>query len=333
MRATGAGITAREEQGSSLQVGLDARAGGHSTASSPLQGYVDNSPRMVLQGRKLQQLDPASTGEANDDLGTAGLPVVQRMEAPQEDEGVETQWFVRWYAYDGENYTARTIGLPAATGWVKREKKYRGKDVYISIEHLPRTQIAEVADQVRTVIDEHTPLLGNIRYALQQHDVEIGHVRDMQNHLVSLNEALGTYLSKGSTLLGLLFSMLGLTGIIAGGIVLSYVTLPAWLVGLVDGLSFLYGMFVLYRWTKSNVLPGFVKLGLVFANALVIVGASSQVLGQAAAYLLDLTETMPFQHITLAALPFALIIEQLIVKMIEKVDALRRMHNRAGHRD
>lgn len=243
----------------------------------------------------------------------------------------------RWYSWDGSNtYTPRTIGLPAATGWVNIDATRKGKPIYMSLEDFARWRpvrlVGEVADEVEELaktLTEKFPLLQNTVHDQGQ---LLKDVKEMHQRVLTVNAALGEYLKRGSTPIKLILSVLGLTAAVSGGILLSYITLPTWVVALVDGLSFLYGCYVLYRWTTSELLPTMIKMILLPANVGAMVGTTAPVLGQLAAYYIGLTESFPLQHITLAAIPFALIIEQLIVKALERVNLVRlRLNDRNNH--
>jgi Domain of unknown function (DUF4157) len=245
------------------------------------------------------------------------------------------QLWARWYEFDGKDYHERWIGLPSLTGWIQCEE-HNGKPAWISIANVHRlpqiTQISDSIEQVRQTLDEHTPLIRNVTEQVDQVSIEVEEVRKVQQHFISLSTALNNYLTNTSTILTAFALIFGLTGVITGGYLLSLIKLPMWLVASVDGISYLYGAGLLYRWMKSKLLPVWVKLPLLIANSALMIGAAGIELGQLIAYLTGLSQSLPFEHIQFAAIPFAILIEHLIVVLIEKVNFLRQQANRdRGH--
>jgi hypothetical protein len=244
--------------------------------------------------------------------------------------------WTRWYEYDGENYIPRFIGLPSALGWIP-VGQHQEKDAYISvtnIRNLPQIRdIEQGISSVRQVIDEQTPLIRNVVDAVAQQGITVENIHQIQNKFLSLDSALNNYLMKTSTVLKIIGTVLGLGTVITGGILLSYLTLPQWLVGAVEGLSFLYGAGLLYRWSKSELLPTMVKIGLLIANGGIMATTMAITGSQIIAYATGLSTTIPLQHIQFAAIPLALLLEHLIVLIIEKVNSLRQFQNKQNGHD
>lgn len=246
--------------------------------------------------------------------------------------------WARWYEFDGDNYHARWVGLPAATGWIKLEQQHEGKDVYMSANnYLTKNptikRVEEGVLEVKNFMKEKTPLLKNVIERVEEQEITIERLQDVQTQFVSFNQELGNVLSKTSTVLKLLGASLGLTIAIGGGYILSLVSLPAWLVASVDGLSFLYSCYLIYRWSKSTLLPTMVKVALLAVNISTMTVTTGITLGRMAAYLAGLLENSPFEHIQFAAIPFALLLEHFIVKAIEKINEMRKKRNKEGGHD
>jgi hypothetical protein len=244
----------------------------------------------------------------------------------------------RWYEYDGENYIPRRIGLPGFTGWVKLPNQHEGLDAYISIHNIARMpqlqQAEEGIQQIRDLVNEQAPLIGGIAQGLQHQQYGLAAVQQAQAQFLNFTNALGQYLTQTSTFVKLLGVVLGLTVTVIGGVLLSYLTLPPILVGIIEGASFLYGCGLLYRWLKSDLLHPFAKVALLSVNIAAMALGAGLTIAQIIAYLTNIIHTAPFQHVQFAAIPFALLIEHLLVVMLEKVNALRIAYNQQnGHHE
>jgi hypothetical protein len=278
--------------------------------------------------------DVALESEA-DVMGKKALNAIERRAAPAQKKslfGGVRQMYARWYEWDGKEYHARWLGLPESTGWIKLEQEYEGKPVWMSITnvaHHPDIESArEHVEEIRKFVDEQTPLIGGIVERVQHTENLVEEVRAVQEKFITVSAALDSYLKSTTTVLKAFGVLFGLTGLVIGAYLISLFTLPAWLIATIDGLSYLYGAGLLYRWMKSDLLPVFLKLPLLLVNGAIMVGAAGIEIGQIIAYLTDLSETMPLQHIQFAAIPFAILVEHLIVILIEKVNAIRTVHNR-----
>ncbi|MGH2664779.1 DUF4157 domain-containing protein [Flavobacterium sp.] len=266
----------------------------------------------------------------NTSAATTSLKQVQTVKKTKQLIG-----WTRWYEYDGENYIARFIGLPSALGWIPMGQ-HEGKDAYISITNIAKLKqikdLEQGIDSVRQVVSEYTPLVDSVTRAVAEQGITVQSLHQAQEKFLSLDNALNNYLQKTSTVVKIVATVLGLGTVITGGILLSYLTLPQWLVATVEGLSFLYGAGLLYRWSKSKLLPTMVKIGLLIANGGIMATSMAITGSQIIAYATGLTATMPLQHIQFAAIPLALVLEHFIVLIIEKINALRQFqNNRNGH--
>ncbi len=300
------------------------------------QGRV--SPTKYSSGAAIN--DSAALEHEADAMGQKALlnnnqnkPIVQKRTFTQSVK----QLFARWYEFDGTAYHERWLGLPAATGWIPYGE-HNGKQAWVSVTNLHRLpeveQVTEAIQQVRQVVDQHTPLLQAATENIEHIRVDVEAVQQVQQRFISMSEALNNYLMNTGTVLKAFAVLFGLTGLVTGGYLLTFLSLPAWVVAAIDGLSFLYGAGLLYRWMKSKLLPVWIKFPLLIGNGLVMIYAAGRELGQVIAYLTELSQTMPFQHIQFAAIPFAILIEHLIVIMLEKVNALRQRANRQnGHNE
>lgn len=239
--------------------------------------------------------------------------------------------WTRWYEYDGESYTPRFMGLPSVLGWIKISN-HEGKEAYISITNigkLPEIQnIEQGLASAKQVMDATTPLLKNVMHAVSSQGITVENLHQAQTKLLTLNTALNNYLNKTTTYFKMLGTVLGIITLGTGGILLSYLTLPQWLVGTIEGLSFLYGAALLYRWSKSQLLPTMAKIGLLIANGGIMGVTTAVTASQIIAYATGLSTTIPLQHIQFAAIPLALVLEHFIVLVIEKINAMRQFQNK-----
>jgi hypothetical protein len=249
---------------------------------------------------------------------------------------VKQFFWTRWYEFDGENYIARTIGLPSMTGWIKLTHQHEGKDAYISIHNITKMpelqRVEQGVTQIRNLVDEHTPLITGIAQGLRDQEHGLNLVRQAQAEFLHFNQALGNYLTQTSTFVKLLGLVLGLTVGVIGGVLISYLYLPVWAVATIEGLSFLYGCGLLYRWAKSDLLHPLAKIALLSVNISAMAIGAGIPLAQMIAYLTGIISTSPFHTVHFAAVPFALLIEHVLVVMLEKVNALRIAYNQHhGH--
>src|SRR3569623_1163593 len=87
----------------------------------------------------------------------------QRRQAHDHEQGEDTVGTVgwassfvlptRWYSWDGRNtYVPRTIGLPAATGWVDINATRKGKPIYMSFEDFARWAPAQTVREIATEV-------------------------------------------------------------------------------------------------------------------------------------------------------------------------------------
>jgi hypothetical protein len=198
---------------------------------------------------------------------------------------------------------------------------------------MPELQrVEQGVTQIRNLVDEHTPLITGIAQGLRDQEHGLNLVRQAQAEFLHFNQALGNYLTQTSTFVKLLGLVLGLTVGVIGGVLISYLYLPVWAVATIEGLSFLYGCGLLYRWAKSDLLHPLAKIALLSVNISAMAIGAGIPLAQMIAYLTGIISTSPFHTVHFAAVPFALLIEHVLVVMLEKVNALRIAYNQHhGH--
>jgi hypothetical protein len=255
----------------------------------------------------------------------------------------------RWYEHlgndpgpNGDHLKGRWIGLPSISGWLEMEKphpKYPAYKVYMSVETFrvwnepdklsqvkdPTGIFAALKSKVEEGKKDIEPLVKGVGkgYGAIRQRVTRKNVHALQEKVITLEQALGAFLKSSWTPVKLVLGILGLGVLAGGGMLLALISLPAWVVMSVEGLSFLYGTYLLYRWAKSDLLPTTIKTCLLLLNGLAMGSLVAVTLYDVIGYYTGLLATAPFRHIHFAAIPFALVIEYGIVKLLEKFQAMR----------
>jgi hypothetical protein len=269
-------------------------------------------------------------------------------------------WGERWYehlgdgtASDGSHLKGRSLGLPSITGWLelKAPDPEHGLKVYISLDNFKNwsdpdkvgrivdptgiysaieARIEPLVSQGRALLDSEAGARLRSGYQTISENITRENAEHLRARTVEFEQVLGNYLKKSWTPVKLVLGILGLGVLAGGGMLLALISLPAWAVMAVEGLSFLYGTYLLYRWAKSDLLPTNIKSMLLLLNGLAMGSLVASTLYDVVGYYTGLLAVAPFGSIHLAAIPFGLLLEYGIVKFIEKLKALHNAANERG---
>ena len=285
-----------------------------------------------------------------------GNAVLQGAKSPTPVQLRSVRQFVgeRWYEHTGgeedddcTHLKGRWVGLPGFTGWLEMKSphpKYPTYKVYMSIDTFSKwnkpNKFNEVIDptgifaaaqaQIQPVISEVKSETTRLVQPVLDVYEEIGgpeptreNLQVLQQRVVTFEQAFDAYLKSSWTPVKLVLGLLGAGVLVGGGMLLALISLPWWLVLAVEGLSFLYGVYLMYRWTKSNLLPTTIKTVLLLLNGLAMGALVAFTFYDVVGYYAGLLEAAPFEHIRFAAIPFALVLEYAIVRLLERLEAMR----------
>ena len=262
------------------------------------------------------------------------------------------QFYARWYQKDASGvYHPRWVSV-LPWGWIPAGT-HLGKPAYISMTDLASSgpvQSAEVAAEalgldargLRRNLEHAAGALEEVVFESSESDsrhpqettpllvssprVE-GRLEAARAGVLSFQTAFESYVRKNTSYVKILMAFLGI-GVVGGGVaLLSLVTIPWQAVASIDGLSLIYGSYMLFRWSRSEMIPTLLKVLLLLGNGAAMSGAIGSTLYSVVGYLSGLIATAPLQHVHLAALPFAMLVEQALVRFLEKVRRLQLAYN------
>lgn len=229
-----------------------------------------------------------------------------------QEDAPEPGLTTRWYQMDAKGkITARWFSIPY--GWIEVGVKHKLK-VFQTIQD----NLLYRANKASARIDDFKSDLESAK------DLVLEKIKSLHTVNEELQKFIDEWVAEHLNIKKVLISV-GVTMALGIGVIygLSLVHLTKWVYLGITGASELLAIYYAVRWIRNELLPSMAKLSLVGLNSMAMISAAYKI-----AY--DIFNDMPLNNFVWAALPFGLIISELVAHLASlkkaKEKALRKEH-------